>query len=134
MSENPSTEIIVDAETANLPAVISKNDKYVRRNFWQKMTRVIGRIPFAEDLLAAYYCAIDPKTPTRVRGVLLAALAYFIVPTDFIPDFIAALGFTDDATVIATAMGIVSGHIKERHRIEACKALDLHPPEQGQNK
>ena len=132
MAENPNIETIMDVETANLPAVISKNEKFVRRSFWQKINRVIGRIPFAEDLLAAYYCAIDPKTPTRVRGVLLAAVAYFIIPTDLIPDFIAALGFTDDATVIATAMGIVSGHIKERHRIEARNVLDLRPPEQDE--
>jgi len=59
----------------------------------------------------------------RVRGVLLGALAYFVVPTDFIPDFIAGLGFTDDAAVLLLAIQTVSGHIKESHRDRAREAL-----------
>lgn len=107
------------AEEVNLPVVIERNEAYVRERFWRKLRRFIGRLPFAEDLVAAYYCAIDPKTPIRVRAVLLAALAYFVLPTDIIPDFIAGVGFTDDATVLATAIGIVGGHIRERHRVRA---------------
>ena len=62
-----------------------------------------GQIPFAEDLAAAYFCAVDPATPSRVKGILFAALAYFVMPVDFIPDFITGLGFTDDAAVFAMA-------------------------------
>lgn len=116
---------IIDIEVANLPAVIEKNERLVRVSFWRKMRRVAGRIPFADDVVAAYFCATDPNTPARVRAVLLAALAYFVIPTDLIPDFITGLGFTDDATVIATTIGIVSGHIKRRHRARARAFLDL---------
>ncbi len=106
----------LDFATHPLPSVIHANDRIVRGGLLTKVRRVAGFIPFAEDLVAAYYCAIDSLTPIRVRGVLLAALAYFVLPIDMIPDFIAGLGFTDDATVIAAAIGIVSGHIKNRHR------------------
>ncbi len=112
---------------ANLPSLIHANERVVARGFWRKMRRVVRVIPFAEDLVAAYFCAIDDKTPTRVRAILIGALAYFVIPTDAIPDFIAGLGFTDDATVIATAIGIVSGHIKHRHHAQARGALDLPP-------
>lgn len=95
----------------------------MRRSFWRKLARVFARIPFAEDLLAAYHCAMDRRTPARVRAVLLAALAYFVIPTDMLPDFIAGFGFTDDATVLATAIGIVSGHITDDHRAAARAAL-----------
>ncbi len=109
----------LDFNAHQLPSVIHTNERIVRASFLAKARRVAGFIPFSEDLVASYYCAVDPKTPMRVRGVLLAALAYFVLPLDMIPDFIAGFGFTDDATVIATAVGIVSGHIKTRHRDEA---------------
>ncbi len=95
----------------------------VEKNFWPKFRRFAARIPFAEDLLAAYYAALDPLTPRRVRAVLLAALAYFVVPTDMIPDFIVGVGFTDDAAVLATALGALAEHIRPRHREHARSTL-----------
>ncbi|PHS27062.1 MAG: hypothetical protein COA84_05225 [Robiginitomaculum sp.] len=96
------------------------------RRFWPKFWATMGKVPFSEELGSAYYCATDEQTPARVKGVLFAALAYFVLPTDVIPDFIAALGFTDDATVLATAMGMVSVHIKPYHS-EAARALLRRP-------
>lgn len=106
-----------------LPAKIAEREEQVRKSFWQKLKRFTARIPFAEDLVAAYYCALDTDTPVRVRGILLGALAYFIMPVDAIPDFIAGLGFTDDAAVLALVISMVSQHIKPKHRVEAAKAL-----------
>ncbi len=107
----------------NLPLVLDTPKHRVPRQFWPKFWKTMGKVPFSEELGAAYYCASDSQTPARVRGVLFAALAYFVLPTDIIPDFIAALGFTDDATVLATAMGMVSVHIKPRHSEAACALL-----------
>jgi uncharacterized membrane protein YkvA (DUF1232 family) len=106
-----------------LPAVIARNERIVRDGFWRKLRKGAGLIPFAEDLVAAFYCAADPATPMKVRGALLAALVYFIMPADLIPDFIAGLGFTDDATVLATVIGIVGGHIRDCHKDKARAAL-----------
>jgi uncharacterized membrane protein YkvA (DUF1232 family) len=61
----------------------------------------------------------------RVKGVLLAALAYFVIPTDVIPDFVAGLGFTDDAAVLAAAISMVARHITPLHRERARAALGL---------
>jgi uncharacterized membrane protein YkvA (DUF1232 family) len=98
----------------------------VRRGFWGTLRKAARAIPFAEDLVAAYYCALDPATPHRVRAVLLAALAYFVMPFDVVPDFIAGLGFTDDATVLLAAIATVSAHITAKHRAAARRALDEH--------
>jgi len=38
----------------------------VERGFWRTVRRTAGRVPFVDDAVAAYYCAIDAKTPTRV--------------------------------------------------------------------
>lgn len=95
----------------------------VRRRFWIKFKQVVAKLPFAEDLLAAYYCAFDRETPRHVQVALLGALAYFILPFDFMPDMLPILGFTDDAAVLATAIRMVAGNITTEHREAARAAL-----------
>ena len=95
----------------------------VEAGFWAKVRRVLGRVPFLEEAVAAYYCATDRATPARVKAVLIAALAYFVVPTDLIPDFIASIGFTDDAAVLFVAIQTVAPHIKDGHRDQARAAV-----------
>ena len=95
----------------------------VRRRFWIKLKKVASRLPFTEDLLAAYYCAFDKETPRHVQAALLGAVAYFILPFDFMPDMLPLLGFTDDAAVLATAIRMVAGHITQEHRDAARAAL-----------
>ena len=109
-------------------AAFAERERRVRRDFWTKLKRVIGMVPFAEDLVASYYCALDPATPMRVRGMLLAALAYFILPFDFIPDVIAGLGFADDAALLTAVVGLVAAHITPTHRAAAARALDKELP------
>lgn len=97
------------------------------RNFWSKVKRLGSRIPFAEDLIAAYYCAADPTTPQRVRLILLGAIAYFILPTDAVADFLPLVGFADDAAILAAAITQVAGSITPAHRARAKAALnDAH--------
>ncbi|MEM9669609.1 MAG: YkvA family protein [Pseudomonadota bacterium] len=117
-----------DPEAASLPLVIERNERRTRSKLLPKVLKVAGRIPFADDLVASYYCAIDPDTPMKAKGVLFAALAYFVLPTDMVPDIIAGLGFTDDATVLATALGIVGAQVQERHRRTARRLLKLPEP------
>lgn len=110
-------------EPIKLPAVLPANQRTVERSFWKKLLKVAGQIPFAEELAAAYFCAVDPKTPGRVKGLLFAALAYFVTPVDVIPDFVAGLGFTDDAAVLAAVIALVSKNIKPEHHARARAAL-----------
>ncbi|MGX5736799.1 YkvA family protein [Bosea thiooxidans] len=91
--------------------------------FMARLKRVAKRIPFAEDLMAAWFCARDPATPRRVRLTLLAALGYFVLPADALPDIMPLLGFTDDAAVIAAAIAAVAGSIRPEHRERAKQAL-----------
>jgi uncharacterized membrane protein YkvA (DUF1232 family) len=108
--------------------VLVERERKVRRDFWSKLRRFAGNIPFIEDAVAAYYCALDPNTPMRVRGMLLAALAYFILPVDIIPDFLVGLGFADDAALFATVIGVVSANITPEHRAAAARALEKELP------
>ncbi|MEI9991052.1 MAG: YkvA family protein [Rhizomicrobium sp.] len=117
-----------DTPNVQLPVPMKGDEKIVDRDFWNKLLRVAGRIPFAEDAAAAYFCAVDPTTPARVKAILFAALAYFVMPFDLIPDFVAGIGFTDDAAVIAMALSVVAGNIKEQHRARARAALHIGEP------
>jgi uncharacterized membrane protein YkvA (DUF1232 family) len=102
---------------------LAQDRESVRRRFWKKLKQVVAKLPFAEDLLAAYYCAFDKQTPRHVQAALLGAIAYFILPFDFVPDVLPVLGFTDDAAILATAIRMVAGHITPEHRAAAQSAL-----------
>ena len=79
--------------------------------------------PSAEDLLTAYYCAFDRDTPLHVRTALMAALAYFVLPFDAVPDILLVMGFTDDAAALLAALRLVTAHIRPVHREAARAAL-----------
>jgi uncharacterized membrane protein YkvA (DUF1232 family) len=109
-------------------SAFAERERKVRRDFWAKLKRFAGMVPFVEDLVAAYYCALDPATPMRVRGMLLAAIAYFILPIDIIPDMIAGLGFADDAALLTAVLGLVASHITPIHWAAAARTLDKELP------
>ena len=100
----------------------ARDERLVREGFWPKFRKVAARLPFAEDLVAAYFCAFDRDTPRHVQAALFGALAYFIMPFDVAPDMLLVLGFADDAAVLATAVRLMSTHITPAHR-EAAQAV-----------
>jgi uncharacterized membrane protein YkvA (DUF1232 family) len=85
----------------------------------------VAKLPFAEDLLAAYYAAFDRQTPLQVKAALLGALAYFVLPFDGIPDILPVFGFADDAAVLAAAMKLVMDSIRPEHYDAARRKLSI---------
>ena len=114
-----SWEDVLGRSTADF----ARNAETVRRHFWSKAKSFASRLPFVEDLLTAYYCAFDRETPLPVKAALFGALAYFVLPYDFMPDVLPALGFADDAAVLAAAVRMVAAHILPEHREAARAAL-----------
>lgn len=100
-----------------------RRERSVREDFWKTAKAAARQVPFMDEVVAAYYCALDDRTPLRVRGTLLAALAYFVLPLDMVPDFLLGFGFTDDVAVLAAALQAIRGHITPGHREAARKAL-----------
>ena len=113
----------IEAEISWDVVKLAREQAYVRRGFWTKLRRFAAGLPFAEDLLVAYYCAFDRDTPRHVQAALVGALAYFVLPFDVIPDIMPALGFTDDAAVLATALKLVASHMRPEHRDAARQAI-----------
>jgi uncharacterized membrane protein YkvA (DUF1232 family) len=119
---DPFTKPFTKAEMDAMRAA-TRDEEDLKRRFWDKLKRVASRIPFAEDLVAAFYCATDPQTPSRVKLILLGAIAYFILPTDAVTDLLPLIGFADDAAVLAAAITQVASSITEEHRAKARKSL-----------
>jgi uncharacterized membrane protein YkvA (DUF1232 family) len=113
----------IEGEILPPEETVAREETAVRRRFWPTLKKAARHIPFSHDLVAAYYCAIDPDVPFRVRATLMGALFYFVTPIDVIPDFLVGLGFSDDATVLMGAITMVAAHITTRHREKAKAAL-----------
>jgi uncharacterized membrane protein YkvA (DUF1232 family) len=120
---SPDVNAVIDPSRALVPETIRVNEVRVNRGFWPKIRRVASKIPFASDALSVWWCAKDPETPAAAKGMMLAALAYFVMPVDAIPDLIAGLGFTDDAAVFAALMAVVGKNLKPRHKEQAAAFL-----------
>jgi uncharacterized membrane protein YkvA (DUF1232 family) len=91
--------------------------------FLDLFRKVFRRIPFAEDMATAYFCATDSATPVRVKAILGGAIAYFVLPLDAVADLLPVIGFADDAAVLATAIAAVTSAILPRHREAARRTL-----------
>ena len=98
---------------------VTADEFTVKERFFPKLARVLARVPLAEELVAAYYAAFDRATPLKAKGILIGALAYFVLPIDTIPDFALGLGFTDDMAVLLAAFNVVRTHVTEDHRSRA---------------
>lgn len=99
------------------------HERLVRSRLWAKIKRTLGRAPFLDRALAAFFAALDASTPAAAKATLFAALAYFIMPADLIPDFIAGVGFTDDAAVLLVALRAIAPHITPEHLDKARQSL-----------
>ena len=121
---SPDVNPVIDPEKALVPEVVRVNERRVAQGFWPKIRRVAARVPFAPEALSVWWCARDPATPTAAKGLMLAALAYFVLPVDLMPDIALGLGFTDDLAVLIAAFKVVSIHLTQAHRQRAREALD----------
>ena len=91
------------------------------RQFWNKLNgyaRKAGR-EAVDRALRLYYAALRPETPTWAKTSIFGALAYFISPIDAIPDLLPFIGFSDDLTVMAAALAMVSMYIDDEGKRKA---------------
>ena len=100
--------------------------EYSDSSFWEKVKTQALRAgkEVIEKALTLYYCLQDRDTPTWAKTVIVGALAYFILPMDAIPDYIVAVGFTDDLGALAAAVATVAAHLKDDHASKAKKMME----------
>ena len=96
-------------------------DPSVGDAFWDKLrryARVAGRT-VVERALRLYYASQDPATPPWARRAIYAGLAYFLMPFDLVPDFLPAVGYTDDAATLLMTLAFVSAYVGKDIKIHA---------------
>ena len=100
-----------------------ENDQRVRRDFSDKAARFSQQLPFVENAAAMYYCAVARDLPKRVNIAIFAALAYFVVPADLIPDVVAVTGYLDEGIVLARTFNYVRTNVTEWDRSQVRDAI-----------
>lgn len=100
--------------------------RYFSKNeFFNKIARFSGKLGKGalHNLFLLFFMLADKKIPARKRIIIVAALGYFILPTDFIADFIPVLGFTDDVSFLIYAVSAVNEHITDELSEKARNAV-----------
>lgn len=113
----------------------ARNERAVRAGFTAKAKAHLRQVPMAGEVTALYFCMLDRTTPTWVKASAAAALAYFILPIDLVPDLLVGVGLVDDLSVLSAALAALSAYITPEHRAQARAwlhdeqiVIDVTPP------
>ena len=88
------------------------------------LKRVVGELRTMLRLVRAWAKGEYSGVSKANLVLIVGAVVYFLMPTDLIPDFIAGLGFVDDAAVIAWVVGTVSDELA---KFSAWREADEEP-------
>jgi len=96
---------------------VQKKIEYVDENLWGKLEKSGKRISFAKDILALYSYMKDPSVKWYRKAIIVAALIYFIVPIDTIPDLTPFFGYLDDLGVIAAVLKYLGSELTQYYPV-----------------
>ena len=86
---------------------------YDEDGFWKKVRRLASQVgaKVLYPALQLYFLLQSKEVPVKAKTLIIGALGYLILPTDLVPDFIPALGFTDDLTAIMMALRTLNRYL-----------------------
>ena len=86
--------------------LVKYEKNYSEDGLWKKIGNVAKKagLKTVYMVLLLYYVLISDSTPKKYKAMIIGALGYFILPLDAIPDFVPAVGYTDDMAAIAGAI------------------------------
>ncbi|MFM2624888.1 YkvA family protein [Vibrio owensii] len=115
MSVNSASDDVLD-QTMQAPD---------EKTFWRKMKNSVKKA--GEEIavmgIKSWLAMADSNTSVRHRAILGGALAYFVLPTDMVPDVLAGVGFTDDMAALTLAANSVGNAITDEHEEQAREKL-----------
>ena len=88
-------------------------EEFTEEGFWEKAVDVL-KAAGAKTIYWAiqlFYAAQNPNCPMKLKAAVYAALGYFILPLDIVPDFVPVVGFSDDIGAITGALAMVHMYI-----------------------
>lgn len=89
---------------------LSSSSRYLR------LGRLVIRLPTYARIV--WGIVRDPRTPIGLKGMLVAALAYVLLPVDIIPDAIPIIGQADDLTVLLLVLDLFIANAPDEVRAE----------------
>ena len=115
MSVNSASDDVLD-QTMQAPD---------EKTFWRKMKNSVKKA--GEEIavmgIKSWLAMADSNTSVRNKAILGGALAYFVLPTDMVPDVLAGVGFTDDMAALTLAANSVGNAITDEHEEQAREKL-----------
>ena len=113
-------ENVIEAEFNDIE-VEKYTDEYSEEGLWDKIKDNVAFIGIGliYKALQLYYVAQSPNCPMKVKAGIYGALGYLISPFDFIPDFMPAVGYTDDAAAIGVALILAQMYINDDIKMKA---------------
>lgn len=86
---------------------------YDEEGFWRKVRRVAAQTgaKVLYPALQLFFLLQAKDVPVKAKTLIIGALGYLILPADLVPDFIPAMGFTDDLTALLIAIRTVSVYL-----------------------
>jgi len=103
---------------------------YNEDSFWKKLKHVASKVgsKVLYPALQLYFLLQAKDVPMKAKTLIVGALGYLILPADLVPDFIPALGFTDDLTALMVALRTLNKYlspdINARAKEQADKLLN----------
>jgi uncharacterized membrane protein YkvA (DUF1232 family) len=99
---------------------------YDEDSFWKKVKHVAAQVgrKVLYPALQLYFLLQSKDVPVKAKTLIIGALGYLILPADLVPDFIPALGFTDDLTALLVAIRAVGKHITPEIKQHAKEQTD----------
>lgn len=100
-------------------------ENYSDDSFWEKLKNyaIKAGSEVIEKALWLYYAAQRPDTPAWAKATIYAALGYFILPIDAIPDVTPVVGFTDDLGALAAAVTACAAYINDEIKQQAAQKM-----------
>ncbi len=119
LNQDNSREVVIPEVVSEggrdekLDARYAKN--YSEESFWDKITSVIKKAGagIIYKALQLFYATQNPACPVAIKATIFAALGYFILPLDLVPDFIPGAGFADDLAAIGAALAMAHLYIDD---------------------
>ncbi len=100
---------VIEPEVVDLGYVKNFSEK----GFWAKVGKVVksAGLEVIYKALQLYYATKNPECPAGVKAAIYAALGYFILPLDVVPDFIPGMGFADDLAALTAALVMAGAYV-----------------------
>jgi uncharacterized membrane protein YkvA (DUF1232 family) len=103
----------------------SYQSNYSESGLWKKVKSIAKKagIKTIYMVLLLHYVLKSPDVPLEDKAKIYGALGYFILPIDLIPDFIPAVGYSDDVAALAFALHAVWKNVTPEIKEQAQRKL-----------